>query len=70
MERPLLGEPAGDTQAIHALHPMKAFGNRAGLVGLDAADEVPLQVEVSELVSGQRSLEDVFIELTGSEGGL
>ena len=27
-------------------------------------------VEVSELVSGQRSLEDVFIELTGSEGGL
>ena len=27
-------------------------------------------VEVSELVSGQRSLEDVFIELTGTEGGL
>ena len=27
-------------------------------------------VEVSELVAGQRSLEDVFIELTGTEGGL
>src|SRR5690349_12933438 len=27
-------------------------------------------VEVSELVSGQRSLEDIFIELTGTEGGL
>jgi len=27
-------------------------------------------VEVSELQAGQRSLEDVFIELTGSEGGL
>jgi ABC-type multidrug transport system ATPase subunit len=27
-------------------------------------------VEVSELTAGQRSLEDVFIELTGTEGGL
>ena len=27
-------------------------------------------VEVSELQAGQRSLEDVFIELTGTEGGL
>jgi ABC-2 type transport system ATP-binding protein len=27
-------------------------------------------VDVSELQAGQRSLEDVFIELTGTEGGL
>ncbi len=69
MKRPLLGEPAGDAQAIHALHPVEAFGNRAGLVGLDAADEVPLQVQVGELVHlGQSFLQIVFTEIRDAGG--
>jgi ABC-type multidrug transport system ATPase subunit len=44
-------------------------------VGLERAGEINRALvtggaDVTELTSGQRSLEDVFIELTGGEGGL
>jgi len=39
-------------------------------LGLNAGALVTGGVEVSELSSGRRSLEDVFIELTGTESGL
>jgi hypothetical protein len=47
---PLLRQPPRHTEAIHALHPVEAFGNGSSLVGLDAADEVPIELQVGELV--------------------
>ena len=40
-KRPLRRQALGDLQPVDAVHPVEVLGDRAGLVGLDAADEVP-----------------------------
>ena len=51
MRRVLLarsGQPLGDLQPIHGVHPVEVPCDRLRLVALNAADEVPAQLEVRE----------------------
>src|SRR5690606_20247577 len=48
--RPLLGESPRDPFAIDRVRPVKALGDEARLVALDASDEMPDDVEVGERV--------------------
>ena len=48
MEGPLLGEALGDAQPIERVHPGEMLGDDAGLVALDAADEVPGEGKVGQ----------------------
>ena len=70
MERPLLGQPLGDAQAIDAVHPVEAFGDGTGLVGLDGADEMPTQLQIREAVHfGKGFLQIIFAEIRDAGGG-
>src|SRR6202011_4599346 len=63
-------QPPDNAQTIDAVHPIEAFGDRTGLVGLNGADEVPTQREVGELVHlGRRLLKIVFAEIRDAGGG-
>lgn len=59
-----LAEPAGNFQAVDAVHPRKGSGNLAGLVGLNGADEVPVNVRQIRQrgLFVQRFLQVVFAE--------
>jgi hypothetical protein len=45
--RALLGQALGDLQALDRVHPVEMVGDRARLVALDRADEMPFQPQVS-----------------------
>jgi hypothetical protein len=47
-DRPLLREPLRDAQPVDGVHPREGFGDRPCLVGLDLADEVPGQFQVTQ----------------------
>ena len=42
----LLRQAPGHAQAVDAVHPVEALGDRPGLVRLQAADEVPVQRQI------------------------
>ncbi len=70
MKGPLLRQPPRHAEAIHALHPVEALGDGASLVGLDAADEVPVKLQVGKLVHFDlRLLQIVFAEIRDAGGG-
>ena len=46
--RPLLGETSRYALAIDGMYPMKVFRDEASFVRLDAADEMPNDVELGE----------------------
>ena len=45
VEGPLRREPLGDARPIDRVHPGKVLGDRPRLIGLDAADEVPGELQ-------------------------
>ena len=70
MVRTLLRQPPGDAQTIDAVHPIEAFGDRTGLIGLNAADKVPTQRKVGQAVHlGRGFLKVVFPEIRDAGGG-
>ena len=66
----LFRQPPGDAESVDAVHPIEAFGDGAGLVGLNAADEMPAQLEVGEPIHlGQGLLKVVFTEIRDARRG-
>ena len=66
------GQALGDLQAVDAVHPGEVFRDRAGLVALDGADEVPDDIEVCQRIHLRESLLEIAlpeVPLTGSMGG-
>ena len=62
---PLRRKALGDAQPIHAVHPGEVLGERARLVGLDLADEVPGELEPRECLHfRQRFLQVVLAEVS------
>jgi hypothetical protein len=59
----LVVESAGDFFPVHGLYPLKPGGNLAGLVGLQATDEMPLEGQVVGRVHfGERLLNEILAE--------
>ena len=70
VKRPLLRQPPGDLQSIHALYPVKSFRDRACFVRLDAADEMPGEIQICEqILLRQRLLQVIFAEIRDAGGG-
>src|SRR5246127_3810196 len=68
--RALLGEPRGDLQAIDGVHPGERFSDRAGLVGLDAPDEVPGKRAILQRIKLlERFLQIALAEVPEAAGG-
>ena len=65
MERALLAQALGHAQPVHRVHPGEAGGDRARLVGLHAADEVPGERPILQC----RNLAEPLVEVTLAEIG-
>ena len=70
MVGPLLRQAPGNAHTIDAVYPIEALRYRPGLIGLNAADEMPTQRQVGEQVQlGQSFLKIVFPEIRDAGGG-
>ena len=70
MVRAMIAQAAGRLEAVDAVNPLEALGNRPGLVRLQLADEVPLQRQVREgRHLGDCLLNVVFPEIRDAGGG-
>ena len=70
VKRPLFRQPPGHAQPVDAVHPVEALGNGAGLVRLQAADEMPVQRQGAQFVHlCQSLLEIVFTEIRDAGRG-
>ena len=59
----------GDVQPVDAMHPVEVFGDRAGLVGLDATDEVPDERQVTQRINFRQRLLQVALAKVGDAMG-
>lgn len=59
----LLVQTPGDLETVDTVHPVEALGDGAGFVGLDGANEMPVDVEIRQrFLLGQRLLQVVLTE--------
>jgi hypothetical protein len=64
--RALRGQAFGNLQTVDRMHPVEAFGDRARLVALQRADEMPFQLAAGK----SRTLVDAFLHVVLAEGAL
>src|SRR6056297_4203124 len=67
--RTLLAQPANDLGPIRALNPVEALGNRTRLVGLDRADEMPLESRSAQLILLGAGLIEIVLAEARDAGG-
>ncbi len=68
--RTLFGQALGDFQALHGMHPGEAGGDRARLVALDRADEMPFDRRIRLRARHGGDLFDAFLQIVFTEGAL
>jgi len=64
--RPLRAQSLGDFSPVHAVDPGKMLGDAPGLVGLNRADEMPLQFQRRQF----SPLSQGFLQIVFPEAGL
>ena len=68
MGRALFAQALCNFQPVHCLHPVKMFGHEPGLVALDGAYAVPLEVQVAQRHNFLHCLLDVVLAKLGLAG--
>src|SRR6476661_3386465 len=63
--RALLRQALRHVESIHALHPIEMFGNEAGFVALDRADEMPDQrvLGCTQMLTYREHLRHAFLRI-------
>ncbi len=65
---PLGVKACGDPQPVDSVHPGEILGHRAGLVGLQATDEMPGEFQSGELADARQCLLQVALaKVPGAE---